>query len=223
MNYDEHNEEEERSLIDLLLGFINKVCVLVFVILLVIVAYQKIGNHNVKVGDYRVITVMSKTMEPSYKKGDIVIIKSVDQSELIKGDDIAYLSGGLKKNAKLMFERINDVVVYEDGNVEFITSGIKTPSNETTVKEDQIYGKLIYKTYLISTLGRFASKPITYVILVVIPVVLFVIFKLRNLLSNFKQNKKEKKLTALLEDDLDNEDDDDDDEESNQIIKKYYE
>ena len=68
----------DNKFIKFLLKFI-KVIVWIFVLLVIfVILVQRIFDNRVSIGSYRMFTVVTGSMEPVYKVGDVVISKEVD-------------------------------------------------------------------------------------------------------------------------------------------------
>ena len=136
----------------------------VVAILLVIIVVQKVTNNNLSVGGFRVFMIVSESMKGEYDIGDILILKSVDADEINIGDNVTYL--GEKSGMKGLI--ITHKVVEkkeENGEVYFTTRGIANDVEDPVIRYDQIYGKVIYKTVILSLIAKLMNNQVTYYIL----------------------------------------------------------
>ncbi|MBR3696831.1 MAG: signal peptidase I [Clostridia bacterium] len=90
--------------------------ILIINTLLIVKSYLN-PNEAPNVFGFKPFIVLSGSMEPTIKTGDIVIIKNCDKDKLKTGDIIAYKSG-----KSIITHRI-DSVIEEDGEKKFITKG----------------------------------------------------------------------------------------------------
>ena len=135
---------------------------LIFVLLVVIV--QKFSDNNIKIGGISIYTIISESMKPEYKIGDIVISKETKPSDIKIGDDVTY--EGQKGDLKglTITHRVIDKKL-EKGKYHFATKGIANEFEDPSITEDNIYGKVIYKTVLFSFIGRLMTNVAAYYII----------------------------------------------------------
>jgi signal peptidase I len=113
-------------------------------------------------------------MVPKYNIGDVLICKEVDVNTLQVGDDITYKGEYSSYKDRVVTHRIKRIEKDEDGNLLFYTQGIATVTEDPVVHEDQIYGKIVRKTYVLSKLYKFISKPTGFYLCIFIPIAFLV-------------------------------------------------
>ena len=64
----------------------------ILIIILCLVAIQKISNNNLSFFGYRIFRVVSESMVPEYNINDILLIKHIKTEEIKIGDNISYLN-----------------------------------------------------------------------------------------------------------------------------------
>lgn len=86
---------------------------------------------------YKPVSIMSNSMHPLIKRGDIVVIEKIKDKNILKeGDIIAYVL-----NNSTVVHRIHFVEKHNDGNTIYITKGDNNDSvDNLKVKNDQIEG-----------------------------------------------------------------------------------
>ena len=147
---------------------ILKGLVTVFLILvLLVVIVQRVSKNSFAIGGTRIFTIVSESMLPEYRIGDILILKETDPKEIEIGDHVTYV--GKKGDLKGMV--ITHEVIEkreDDGKQFFITKGIANAFEDPEINEDDIYGKVVYKTAVFSFLGRLMSNLLVYYLLFII-------------------------------------------------------
>ena len=139
----------------------------VVVILLILIGVQRFSNNNIAVGGYRVFLIVSESMKPEYKVGDILVSKKVSVDDINVGDDVTYL--GEKSNLKGLIITHRVIKKEEkDGKLVFTTKGTANSIADPEIEVSQIYGKVIYKTIFLSFLGKIMMNKVAGYILFII-------------------------------------------------------
>ena len=164
----------DNKFIKFLLKFI-KVVVWIFVLLVIfVILVQRIFNNQVSIGSYRMFTVVTGSMDPVYKVGDVVISKEVDPSTIKKGDDVVYLGEKNDFKDKIVTHRVIKIEK-KDNEYYFTTKGIANDYSDPVISSDQIYGKVVYKPVVLSFLSGILNTKLGFYLLIFVPVA-FLIF-----------------------------------------------
>ena len=133
---------------------------------LLVVVLQKFTKNRIALGNIYIFQVVSESMMPEYKIGDIIVTKKVNPVSLEVGDDVTYVASAEGINGITITHRI--ISKREDnGKLYFITQGINNAIEDPEISEDNIYGKVIYHTILFSFVGRLMTNIIIYYVLFV--------------------------------------------------------
>ena len=73
-----------------ILKIIKIICITCAVIILSVIAVQKLSNNKNNLFGYGIYTIITKSMEPVYDVGDMLIASKVPLEELKVGDDVVY-------------------------------------------------------------------------------------------------------------------------------------
>ena len=133
-------------------------------VVLLIVIFQKITNNQLTIGNVYVFQVASKSMTPEYKVGDLIIVKKENPATLKVGDDVTYLGKESNLRGLVITHRIIETNK-ENDKYTFITKGIANDNEDPMITEDDIYGKVIYRTILFSFVGRLMTNIVVYYLL----------------------------------------------------------
>lgn len=164
----------DNKFIKFLLKFI-KVIVWIFVLLVIfVILVQRIFNNQVSIGSYRMFTVVTGSMDPVYKVGEVVISKEVDPSTIKKGDDVVYLGEKNDFKDKIVTHRVIKIEK-KDNEYYFTTKGIANDYSDPVISSDQIYGKVVYKPVVLSFLSGILNTKLGFYLLIFVPVA-FLIF-----------------------------------------------
>lgn len=164
----------DNKFIKFLLKFI-KVIVWIFVLLVIfVILVQRIFDNRVSIGSYRMFTVVTGSMDPVYKVGDVVISKEVEPSTINKGDDVVYLGEKNDFKDKIVTHRVIKIE-NKDGEYYFTTKGVVNDYSDPVISSDQIYGKVVYKPVVLSFLSGVLNTRLGFYLLIFVPVA-FLIF-----------------------------------------------
>ncbi len=110
---------------------------------------------GVRILGLKVYTVLSPSMEPKYKTGAIIYVKSVEPSDLEVGDVITFLVS----SETTVTHRIVDIE-NEDGILYFSTKGDANKSADNgRVHMDNVLGKPIFKISYLGYVANFVTTP----------------------------------------------------------------
>ena len=133
-------------------------------LLLIVIVVQRVSNNNLSIGGFRVFMIVSESMKGEYDIGDILISKKVDEKDIKVGDNVTYL--GEEKELKGLVITHKVVNKYEkNGEMIFVTKGLANEIEDPEIKYEQIYGKVIYKTCILSVIAKMMNNKLTYYIL----------------------------------------------------------
>lgn len=164
----------------LLLGFIISVCL------------QRFSNNKLSIMNYRMFTVISGSMEPLYKIGDVLIAKEVEPSEIKVGDKISYLGRANNFANKVVTHEVVGIDKTEDGKYLFHAKGLANIVEDPIVYEDQLYGKVIYKCLLISFVYKIVSTNIGFYLFIIIPVLYIVSSEIISIMVDKEEKRRSK-------------------------------
>lgn len=132
-------------------GLLTTILALILLIMVFLVVSSKITGGEPSLFGIQLKTVLSGSMEPTFKTGSIIAIKPAkDPSNLKKGDVITFMVG----NDKLVTHRIVDVIK-DDNQLTFKTKGDNNDNSDADhVVAQNVVGKYIgitipYAGYLI--------------------------------------------------------------------------
>ena len=135
-------------------------------VVLLLVVFQKFTKNKVALGNIYIFQVVSESMMPEYRIGDIIVTKKVSPVYLNVGDDVTYVASVVDMKEITITHRIIKKRE-ENGKYYFTTQGINNAVEDPEIPEDSIYGKVIYKTILFSFVGRLMTNIVIYYILFV--------------------------------------------------------
>lgn len=165
------------------------VCVMIFTI----VSVNTFNRNDRDVFGYRAYVVLSDSMKASgINAGDVVLIQSVDPTTLQPGDIIAYISQNSESYGQTITHMIREKTTNQYGEAGFITYGTTTGTDDATVVTYPfILGKHQLTIPMIGTFFQFLKTTQGYIVCILIPFLLLILYQGVNTVKIFRQYKAE--------------------------------
>ena len=156
-----------------ILGFIGLVAVL-----LVVSIFPITGN-------YKLMTVISGSMEPAIRVGSVAIVKPVNDYKI--GDVITF--GPYSKTKAPTSHRIFDIKVV-DGQPIYITKGDANNAPDTReISKKDIIGKVLLSVPFAGYAVDFAKKPIGFVFIIIVPAAVIIFDEVKKIIQEARKKK----------------------------------
>ena len=168
---------------------ILKIIILILLILFALfTVYQKVFPNNPSAFGFRTYSIITKSMEPVLKKGDVILVQERNTSSYKVGDIITFkgTSGDLK--GKIVTHEIVGIKL-ENGKNIFYTKGIQNISEDPAVYENEILGKYIYKFKFFSLIEKIMDTKIGFVLIIIIPLGYIYFYEIRDIIKDVKKIK----------------------------------
>ena len=166
----------------------NIVYVILFLIVasvLFVVILQRASNNAIALGGVRVFNIISESMIPKYNIGDVLVVKSIEPQNIKVGDDIAYIGQESTFNQKIVTHQVIKID-YENGEYIFHTKGIANILEDPLVHQNQVFGKVVYKIWILSLISKILSNVYVVFFGIFVPIVILIfwtILKLKGLVE----------------------------------------
>ena len=153
------------------------VCLAMIAILLVVSVLPITRLFGGQAGNFKILTVLSGSMEPEIHTGSIVAIKSAMEYKI--GDIITF--GKISKTQTPTTHRIFEI---KDNNGQkiYITKG--DANNSPDMKEvlgSEVVGKVIFSVPYLGYAVDFAKKPFGFMLIIVIPAAAIIFDEVRKI------------------------------------------
>lgn len=180
----------------------NIVYVILFLIVasvLFVVILQRASNNDIALGGIRIFNIVSESMVPKYNIGDVLVVKSIEPQNIKVGDDIAYIGQESTFNQKIVTHQVIKID-YENGEYIFHTKGIANILEDPLVHQNQVFGKVVYKIWILSLISKILSNVYVVFFGIFVPIVILIfwtILKLKGLVEveEYEEEIKPKKNT----------------------------
>lgn len=161
-------------------------CVVVTIILISItIGFRKSSSSLPSVAGYIPMTVLSGSMRPMLKPGDMIIVKKIYPKEVEVGDVITFMV-----DDTLVTHRVIDVLEYY-GQPAFRTKGdANSVEDRRLILSDQLVGLLVFTIPKLGYVLAFIRSPIGILIFLILPTAATLFLEVKDLLSQVGRNKK---------------------------------
>ncbi len=169
------------------------VAVAVFMMIFTIISVNTFDRNDRKIFGLRCYIVLSDSMSATdFDAGDLVLIKEVDPTTLQEGDIIAYQSQNSENYGATVTHKIRSKTTDANGNPGFITYGTTTGvDDEQVVTYPFVLGKYQVALPKVGTFFQFLKTPQGYIICILIPFLLLILYQGLNCVKIFKLYKAE--------------------------------
>jgi len=177
--------------INLIKKILSMILYILLIIVLCVVIIQKFSNNNLSFFGYRIFRVASGSMVPEYKVNDILLVKDTAAKDIRVGDNISYTKEINEETYSIITHKVIAIDENFKNELDFHTKGIANTLEDPIVKEEQIYGVVVRKLYLLSVINRLINTVYGFILLVIIPLVLIICSNIKELIMMVKGKKNE--------------------------------
>lgn len=177
-------------------SLIEWVIMIVLALLIVLVGVQKFSNRGNFFG-YRIYTIISGSMIPTYDVGDTLLIKEMPANNIEVGDAVTYLGDGGALNGKIITHQVVSIEFDENGKYLFHTKGVANNIEDPIVSQDQVLGKVVHKFFFLTLLGKITTSMSLLFVFVTIPVAIIIAIEIVKLVY-----KKDEDIEEEVEEEL---------------------
>lgn len=138
---------------------------------------------------YKPLTVLSGSMSPFLKPGDMIVVREITPENIKVGDVITYRID----EKTLVTHRVVEVS-RKYGHIAFKTKGdANNTEDPDAVTPDGVVGSMIFKIPYAGYIGRFVRTPGGFIAFIVFPSLLLIAGEIKNILNELSKMEKEKK------------------------------
>ena len=168
---------------------IFKICYYTLLAILISLALLFIGSMIPIPGNYKMMTVLSGSMEPAIKTGSIVVSKSFNNYKI--GEVITFQLSSANKTPTT--HRIAEMEVIE-GNPLYTTKGdANNAVDREEVRKEQIIGKVVLNIPFLGFAVNFVKKPIGFLLIIIFPAGIIILDEVKKIFKEVKKKKKKEK------------------------------
>ena len=164
-------------------SIVETVIAISLIILIVLVGFQRFSNRGNLFG-YRIYTIASGSMIPTYNVGDTLLIKEMTSDNIKVGDAVTYMGEAGGVDGMIITHQVQQVDIDENGKYSFHTKGIANNIEDPIVYEEQVLGKVVHKFFLLSIIGRVTTSMPLLFTFVAIPVAILIAIEIIKIVYN---------------------------------------
>ena len=193
-----------------IVAFVEWIIILLLLFLVILSGFQRFSNQHNLFG-YRVYIVASGSMIPTYNIGDTLLIKEMDASNIKKGDAVTYIGDDVGIDGMIITHQVQEVEMGEDGKYYFHTKGIANNIEDPIVSEEQVLGKVVYRFFLLSFIGRITTSKLLLFCFIAIPIAILIAIEIIKLIYKKDDEDEDADLKIIEENQI---------EENDESVKK---
>ena len=158
-----------------------------------VISVNMFGRNDRAIFGHKMYIVLSDSMSATdFSAGDLVIVKEVDPATLHEGDIVAFMSQAADSYGQTMTHKIRSRTTTLNGEPGFITYGTTTGvDDEEIVTYPYVQGKYVFALPKVGSFFTFMKTPIGYLVCILLPFMLLILYQGINCVRIFRQYKKE--------------------------------
>lgn len=134
---------------------------------------------------YSLYYVLTESMEPEIKAGEIILCETVDSNELQIGDVITYVGEVGELKGKIITHKIIAI----DGN-SFTTKGVANSVPDPQISSAQILSRYVFTIPFIGKIFSIINSKFGFVFLIMVPLGLLIVNEVSIIVKAIKEDKK---------------------------------
>jgi len=180
----------ENKFLTILVSVIKSVITMFLLLLICIIFIQRVTNNNFAIGGVRVFTIITGSMMPEYEVGDMIIAVETEPRKINVGDNVVYRGLVDDFNSKIVTHKVIEKSTV-NGDYKFITKGINNSIEDPEIDGEQIVGKVVYKTMILSFISKLINSSDIFFFIVFILFIVLVFFEVMEICEDRKREKEE--------------------------------
>ncbi len=165
------NKLKENKIFKILYKILNAIVIFLVIAFIFVVFLQRFSDNKLSFFNYRMFTVISGSMEPKYKIGDVLVSKEVEPSEIKVGDTISYLGKSGSFKDKIITHEVVEINKDENGDYVFHSKGLTNIVEDPIVYESQLYGVVKYRFVTLSLIYKIVGTKIGFYLFIILPLI----------------------------------------------------
>ena len=172
---------------------IVKFVILIILIILFIVNIILAIEERTHIFGIYMFNIISESMEPTFYKDDLALVKSCNIEELKKGDIITF-----KQEDRIISHRISEIIE-EKGKKQFITKGDNNEVEDIEpVDVQNIYGKVVLVIPKIGKIVNYIQNARGFINICILIIIICILVNFRdNMINNRKIKRKKYEIKKL--------------------------
>ena len=140
---------KDNKFLKLMIMIFKAILSLLIILVISIIFIQRISHNKLSLGGYGIYTIITESMVPKYNVYDMILAKEIDPKEIKKGDDVVYVGEKDDFAGKIVTHQVINID-QKNGKKFFHTKGIANDIEDPIISEDQVKGKVVMKSSILS-------------------------------------------------------------------------
>ncbi len=159
------------KVVKIIAGIIKGIFMLMIILFIFMVCLQKFSKNEISLFNFRIFTVISGSMEPKYKIGDVLISVETDPKDIKVGDVVSYHGEKRDVKGKIVTHQVINIEQDDSGKYYFHTKGICESClvEDPVVSENQLYGVVKYKVKSLSFIYKVVGTNVGLFVFIILP------------------------------------------------------
>lgn len=185
----ETKKSDSFGFLKLLWKILKAVLLLLALVVFAVIVVQRVSNNKATIGGYGIYTIVSESMVPEYNIWDMLFAKKTDAADIQIGDDVVYQGKEGDFVDKIVTHRV--IKKIRHGNsYTFVTKGIANDLEDPAIEQDQIYGKVVLKSAVLSLISKVINNEYGFYFIVFVPIVIIVSLEVIDTANERKRLKR---------------------------------
>jgi signal peptidase len=170
------------KLVKIILNFGYKL----FLVIIVCLALLLFGSSLPIVNNYRVLTVLSGSMEPAIHTGSVVVVAPTTDYKI--GEVITF--GEIGKDKIPVTHRIKDIKIIDSKSVYITKGDANNAEDGSEIPQSEIKGRVLFAIPFLGYALNFVKQPIGFALVIIVPAILIIWEEMKKIIGEIKKNKK---------------------------------
>ena len=159
---------------------VSTIIFVVFALTIASVFFQMIKGQEPNIFGYRFYVVVTDSMSPELEVGDVILSKSVNPETIEVGDVVTFVGNTGTQNGLIITHKVIEAPYYDEDNNGYITTqGVRQFSPvDAPVPLENVKAVMVRKMVVLGYLFNLLRRPIGFIILIFIPLMLIAIYYL---------------------------------------------
>jgi len=146
------------------------------------------GNYNSPL--FNGYVIVSQSMVPTININDAIVVKREDDDHYNLGDIISFFSTEYDIDGMVITHRVVGKNKIDTETSNYITKGDNNPvPDKLSVDTTNVYGKVLFIIPQLGKVQQFLAKPVNFVLAILIPAFIVIIYDLFRIFSAFQKSK----------------------------------
>lgn len=180
---------------------VNTLSVIIIVAALVVLLSALLTGQNEapNVFGYSVFRVVTGSMEPEIEKGDLIVVKRTEPSEIAVGDVISFYSQDPELMGAVNTHRVTGIET-DEGDYLFTTKGdANLIQDKYPVSASYLIGLVVFSSGLLGRVSRIIANPLVFVPLILLPLLVILLTNLTKTVRLAKEAVRREEEQAIAD------------------------